>query len=398
MKTIMEQKRANADVEIRIQLKDWLLILSVILASMTGLRIWKIGPAELLAFLWCLLHCQSICRVNRKDPFVKFWLFFLFAIIMGSFWGFLFYPQELSLPQLLTWIYFAFISLTILFELRKRDLNYLVKMFTIICVFSVAWYFFLFVYSRTVSKTFLGAPLWFGDRRFTGGAINPNQLGLTISVYTTGCTWLLLNERVTYKTKYIVCVTIGLFLLFQTECSTGYMSTACGIGVALWKPFSDRFLPSSKSKLTFITVAAMILIVFSGTLYSLFIKWVASDSNGLGRFKIFATYPEAFWKSPFIGLGPGGHARGGTYEFHNTYLEVLAAGGILGGIAFLSLSYYLFKIGINSSLFFSIMTTLYVFGLAGFAMRQLIYWTMLSITYLIAIKSNENGNLMKRIN
>lgn len=394
----MEQKKSNANI--RIKLKDWLLILSIILASMTGWRIWKIGPAELLAFLWCVLHSRSICNVNIKDPFIKFWIFFLLAIIMGSFWGFAFYPQEFQLSGLITWLYFALISLVTVLELRKRDLNYLIKMFTLICFVSVVWYFFLFVYSKKVSNTFLGAPLWYRNRRFSGGATNPNQLGLTISVYTTGCTWLLLNERGMHKVKFIVCVTIGLFLLIQTECSTGYMSTACGIGVALWKPFSDIFLSSRKSKITFITIAAMILLVASGTLYSFFMKWVASDSNGLGRFEIFSTYPEAFWKSPLIGLGPGIHAvtKTRTIEFHNTYLDVLAMGGIFGGAVFLFFSWHLFKVSIKSSLFISIITTLYVFGLAGFSMRQLVYWTMLSVAYLIAISGNENEISIKRTN
>ena len=33
---------------------DWLLILGIMLAPMTGLRIWKAGPAEVLCFIWTL--------------------------------------------------------------------------------------------------------------------------------------------------------------------------------------------------------------------------------------------------------------------------------------------------------------------------------------------------------
>ena len=35
-----------------IESRDWILLIGLSLAPMTGLRIWKIGPSEVLCLLW----------------------------------------------------------------------------------------------------------------------------------------------------------------------------------------------------------------------------------------------------------------------------------------------------------------------------------------------------------
>ena len=72
----------------KIRTWDWLLILGLTIAPMTGLRIWKIGPAEVLTFIWCLRFFPR-GRVSN-GALMRFFLVFLGSMaigtIMGLFW------------------------------------------------------------------------------------------------------------------------------------------------------------------------------------------------------------------------------------------------------------------------------------------------------------------------
>jgi O-antigen ligase len=133
-----------------------------------------------------------------------------------------------------------------------------------------------------------------------------------------------------------------------------------------------------------------VLLLTFDKLWSLFYNWIASDSNGLGRFRIFASYPETFWKSPVFGLGPGVHGLNGTIEFHNTYLEVLAMSGMAGGIVFVLFTLNAWKEVRWSPFTLGMFVTLYVFGLAGFGMRRLVFWIILSIICVYGKRQRRN--------
>ena len=47
----------------KIRTWDWLLILGLTIAPMTGLRIWKIGPAEVLTFIWCAVNVAFLAAL-----------------------------------------------------------------------------------------------------------------------------------------------------------------------------------------------------------------------------------------------------------------------------------------------------------------------------------------------
>ena len=375
----------------KIEFKDWLLILGLVLSPMTGFRIWKVGPGEVLCLIWCMLNYRSLFRIRAGNRFLRFWSFFLLISFLGYCWGMMFYPAETDPFGMLTWVYFAVISLTTVSELCKRDVDYLMHMLGATCILSAFWYMFLYIYSMNVSSTFLEAKLWLGGigARFTGGANNPNQLAVLISITTISCIVLFFRERKFKKILYLICAAICVFILTKTETSTAYMAVVVGAAIYLWKQFGDKFLRLPELKFIFILLLTGGAILFSSRLYELFMEWVSSDSNGLDRFEIYSTFPTAFFKNPLIGLGPGVHARDGYMEFHNTYLEVLAMSGVLGGVVFATFSWHLLKVLNSTPISLAILATLYVFGFAGFDMRSLPYWIFLSIAYAIASKGKE---------
>ena len=91
--------------DIRIRKWDWLLIIGLCLSAMTDLRIWKIGPAELLCFIWGLKFFPK--RVYRMNILSSFFLRFLGAMLIGTVIGYFVAPKELILSDLLTWVFLA---------------------------------------------------------------------------------------------------------------------------------------------------------------------------------------------------------------------------------------------------------------------------------------------------
>ena len=122
--------------------------------------------------------------------------------------------------------------------------------------------------------------------------------------------------------------------------------------------------------------------------------WVKEDVNGVGRINIFKSVTYLFNKNPVFGLGPGDHALNGTFEFHNSYLEIFAMTGVLGTILFLKYSIGLFQRASDYPEFLLALIILYAYGFAGFTFRRLIYWSIQSLAYACSL-SNQKNNLKK---
>lgn len=366
----------------KIKSVDWLLILAFILAPMTGLRVWKVGPAEALCVLWSISQFKHILTLRIKDSFIAFWFPFLFAALIGSCIGEWFYPAESNINGMLVWLYLASVSLATYSGLKRKSHDQLATMLIMVCYGTVIWYFGLYIYSLLVSRYFVGARLWYGYR-FTGGAANPHQIALLFSVVVLYLLFTLL-EQMNNPKKWILVLYAGLtfFLLYKTYSTTALAATVCGIVILC----VTMVFKTTRARIVFALVILLLIVVNGDKLYELFMAWVASDANGMGRFNLIAQFPTTFWKSPVFGLGPGTHAGG--MEYHNTYLEVFATGGLVGFIFFLRYSVALFKNTYFTPGALAILSALYVYGLAGFGMRRLVYWIMISFIYCIADKTN----------
>ena len=366
----------------RIEPRDWILIIGLCLAPMTGLRIWKIGPAEVLCLLWGIKYL-SAGRLS-KSGITIFFLSFILALSIGSLVGYYIAPNELRLTDLLTWIYLGLISISIYEGLRTKTLSYNEKLFYLFAKTATIWYLFLYIFSRTISRSFLGAPLWYSSARFSGGGTNPHQ----IAVLLCGLTFVYLRkiikkEKVGANSLYLI---ICLFLMIQTASSTGVMAVALGIAIAMYFLVSDLFPGHRTAALVVLTLIIILILVVGATSFmSLFIRWIEKDPNGLGRFHIFSSFNRTFSKSPLFGLGPGIHGLDGYIEFHNTYIEILAASGLVGGLLFLVYSVRLFKTVLRADWkLVPIVVSMYAYGLAGFAMRRLVYWGLIAFVTVIS--------------
>ena len=373
----------------RIKQWDWLLILGSVLAPMTGLRITKVGPAEMLCFIWALRY---ISPSLKKHAFTRFFMAYISAMLIGTLIGLAVAPKELSLNGWFTWIYLAYIACTLFSVISNNDLLYNEKVFDLICHMSVAWYLFLYLFSITVSRSFLSAPLWYYNR-FTGGGTNPHQ----IAVMFCGISFWFLRQIIREK-KYvgnILSFIVSVFIVYKTASETGFAAIVTGLLTFLFVYMINRIHDRRKRAILIaleIMATIIILILYNNFLYSIIYDWVASDENGLGRFYLWASVKKMAAKSPIFGLGPGIHATtpsGNPKEFHNSFIEIYAASGACGFIALIIFSIrYLRNLKEGDLYLVPIMASMYMYSVAGFAFRRLAFWMIVAFTYTIAMQLN----------
>ncbi len=381
-----------------IKLYDWLLIIGLTLAPMTGFRIWKVGPAEVLCLLWSLRHYPSRYIDTKNDVF-RFFVFFLGAMAVGSVWGLIVAPKEIYIIQWATWIYISYFSLALYTGLKKNTTEYNEKIITAVAVSSATWYLFLYFFSIYISKTFLGAPLWFGGVRFTGGATNPHQ----VAVLMCGLTFCFTRKVILreYPILNLAFAYICIYIIIQTASSTGLAAIVLGSFSLIYVMTVHR--SASMDKKVLLTVAEVFIliiccIILFDDIYKYIMEWIMSDKNGMGRINLFNQIGGTILKSPFFGLGPGVHAvsrKGNLMEYHNTYTEILATTGIIGFTVFGWFSFRMFRNVLYDDFFLPAIVAIYVYGLGGFAMRRLAYWGIFIIIFVITEKKREQ--LMKAL-
>ena len=376
-------------IDKKLTLRSILIIVGTIIAPMTGFRIWKIGPGEVICLLCGLSTFEDIRFLNINNIFVKFWGIFLAVTSVGTFWGILYYPEETFPIQMVTWVYLAIVCICLSLVILKEPYERIYLIISYISYGAVIWYMFLFLYSKYVSFYFFGAPLWYNNTRFTGGATNPHQVAILLCISAVILIGLLLDRNNFWSFLLRIPLLVGaLFLLSKTESSTAIMAVWVGVIIVIWKTIEKKtgnnnmYIPSS------IMILLLVLLFYGEAIYNSFMDWVEADPNGVGRFHIFSTFPINFFKSPLFGLGPGNHALDGLMEFHNTYLEILAMSGIIGGIVFLIFTIRLIRLLNHEPVSIGVMTSLYVYGFAGFGMRRLVYWMVIVLVYALAVTNS----------
>ena len=371
----------------RIKQWDWLLIIGSVMAPMTGLRITKVGPAELFCFIWALRY---ISPNLRRTAVTDFFTVFFSSMLIGTLICLAVAPNELVMNSWLSWIFLGYIACTLFSVISNNEFWYNEKLFDLICRLSVVWYLFLYIYSLTGRHSFMGAPLWYYSR-YTGGGTNPHQIATMLCGISF---WFL--RQIERKRRYIgniLCFIVTIFLIYKTESSTGIAAIFVGL-LTFAFVYTISIVHDRRKRAVLVAIETMItiiiLILYYNNLYLALYDWVASDSNGLGRFYLWASVKQMAVKSPIFGLGPGAHAvSAGGYakEFHNSYIEIYAASGVFGFMAMILFSIrYLHTIRVGDVYLLPIMAATYMYSVAGFAFRRLAFWVIVAFTYIIAMQ------------
>ncbi|MBR6119058.1 MAG: O-antigen ligase family protein [Oscillospiraceae bacterium] len=378
----------------RICLWDWILVVGVVLSPMNEFRIGKVGPGEALVLLWCLRYVSGLFTLSLKEMLPRFWLTFLIVISLGTGFCVIFYPSESTPGGLATYLFFAFISCSIMTGLSERSSRQIRRMLYSIGILTALWYTYLYYYSLNISYYFHDAELWYRGVRFSGGANNPHQLA-TLMGSAIFLNIIHLADRdcsLMDRILPLICTGLCFYVSLQIKSSTLVVTTLVTFAAFLYylslKKLSTR---SQKWIVTsvLVIVFSVLIGVFREKLFDYVFDFVESDANGLGRFEIFASIGDTLRKNWLFGLGPGNHGLDGTIEYHNAYLEILAMGGIIGFVFFFLFSVRLFSLLMTDPSILFAVIPLYAYGMGGFSMRRLSFWVVVSVAAAYSVRKKQ---------
>lgn len=379
---------------------DLLLVVGVVMAPMTGLRIGKIGPAEVVIALWALLHLMPSSKAREPGrstsqelrllhPIGLFWLVFLTASTIGTIIGANYYPEQ-SIPSgLITWVYLAAVSLGLYEGLRAKSREQVDEILRLVAIIGTVVYSILYIYSVTVSTTILGMPLWYGGTaRFSGGGTNPHQLAVLIAAVTFIHIRALKPGNALRNALHATLLVATLFLGSATESATLTISLAIGSATGILTLALDQ-IQDWRNRLVGLLLVASALILSARAVVDVSKWYIESDPNGPGRLDLLASVGDTFSSSPAFGLGPGVHSTGGVLEYveyHNSYIEILAMSGIVGLSSYVFIHALLISRVLQDPWLLSTVASLMAYGMAGFSARRLVYWFFLVSVFVLVEK------------
>ena len=274
-----------------------------------------------------------------------------------------------------------------------------VAMFSVVSAAAIG---VLLVLAATRSEL-AGINPWYAAIRFTGWSVNPNQLGLFLVAIPYLWAWNRLERR-------RPLLSVGMILIIvagiATQSDALFVSWLCGtlfvltMGWCQALALPDRSLPKSIFRLVLLPAMA---ISFVGVLFWVFAEGAAElligryelGGQGSTRFEIWANALAAIADSPVIGNGVGAFAGVWApfsgYEAHNTYLDLGTKAGL-----FVTFAYSVFSIGLilrlvmqREVLMAGAFTSLVVFSVFHYVLRQPVYWMTVVICLQIACRPDE---------
>jgi len=382
---------------------DGLLILGIVFSPLTSLRIYKIGPAELLIFIWSIIiiFC-SLRKKKEKSIFWGFWLRFMFLLFIGFLIAMLKDATNSGwILDSLTYLFFTSFIYALTIYCKNKGSNELIKILMKVFVISGIFYSFLYCYGTFINASFLGLDLWYGESRFTAGAMNPHQFAYLAGPMVFVGLFLIKNKKEGKVKTLLLIILIVLFLLMSLATQSSTLIAVFFLQACVFIYLSAVTDRNPKIRILKILIFTCILAIFMVTFYERinneFWSWVSSDENGLGRFELLAYAIESFNISPIFGLGPGGHVwtYDGIMESHNTYMELLLNSGILGLLNYLILVISILAI-IKKDKYAVLIVTFFVFyGFGGYALRRPMLWFLvIFIVYIFLNKKNKKEYLM----
>lgn len=218
---------------------------------------------------------------------------------------------------------------------------------------------------------------WYALTRFTGGARNPNQLALYLV-----CLSLITAIHVHQPLLKAAC--FGLLVFFglasQSDAFLAYMALTVGILLlSLIVPSRFFMLVAPVILLIVLTIGIWFLADITNALGQ---QWSLADQGG-SRFTLYVNGLQAWLDNPLtivLGNGAGNfsglHAPFQGWEAHNTPIDILTIGGLLGFVAiyFFPVKCALDVYRLDQRLVFACTVGLIGFTFFHFVARHPIFW------------------------
>ena len=369
--------------------------LGLITESFSKLRIGGIfGPAEFFFVLAIIITCLNPTKLNPQQFYVqkifkRFFLLWFLILIIGTGFNFIFL-QNVNFTYIHNSVAFLlnmFLIILVFVGFNKEQNLRLIKYFT---AYVAVINFLLYV---------SGISFFWYSIRFSGLAVNPNQLALTLAPLPFFGLYLIchypedLFKRLFWGGITLISCIVG-WATQSKSLHTAYLSILPIF--ILWLLFKKAKSPYLRGifllfLISFIILFGVLLMSNLGafTLFNLYGNHGASEANV--RFLLWAI---AFWNtltmSPIFGWGPGSlvhlgsTALTGTSDTANTYVGVFVQSGICGILLFGWLFWTLFGRIRKMKMWLDAMPliALMVFIIFQYMLRHPIFWFVLVWTFL----------------
>lgn len=239
---------------------------------------------------------------------------------------------------------------------------------------------FLFVtYATIIAQYLVGGSAAYYSSRFTGGAKNPNQLGLYLVASVV---------LVTYLPNLWVRVGVISLAMFFGVASSSDAFLAAAFGASVISVMLRVFPPRAVLYvMPVLFLMAYIALIYSGWLDLFNPLWAQADEGG-ARISLYLSAIQAWTDSIFsvvFGFGAGSYSGlDGPFqeaEAHNTVLDMATVAGIFGLFLFPLIPLWMVMDSLSKKFRFvpAVLMALIAFGLFHFVGRQPVFWVAMVV-------------------
>lgn len=358
------------------------LILQTSYRFEVGLGLGEIGLTLFIGYA-VLLYILYWPKIYKSESYTLSWwllIYLSFVLLPVTALYVIFETPGASFRDFFAYfLSFSFIFSLTIHHSNIKAIAYSVILFTLVLI--------------SLQFFFGGDQAWYSNR-FTGGAKNPNQLGLYII-----CCMLL--TVIFMKKTLIKIITITTLLFFGgmtlSDAFAAYLAiTPIVLASATFVP--KKYFPALVIPLLALFWIATILFSYE-LIPWLNQKWAQADQGG-SRLTLYLNGLEAWLSSPatfLIGNGAGSFSGlTGSFqssEAHNTPIDILAMGGLLGFFCFyfFPIKYIINTYTLNQKIVFSCAVGLIFFSLFHFIARHPIFWfTIFALSQFVSTQKKQD--------
>ncbi|WP_144462012.1 O-antigen ligase family protein [Siminovitchia fortis] len=378
------------------------ILMMVLFFGFTTLRFGRFGIGEIILLILCIsqfLKSRISAITIQNHAFTIFWIVYLYIITLG------FSVNNLLgiAPQPVVFDYTSYI--VILFLCLTFETKFAMKSFTELysLLRMVYWGgilvigFLYFLYLMGIDNIFGHYLTYDGADIFSPFASDYHQFAYFITPLPFVALYMIKREnrfivKLSAALSIVLLISMGLSTSSNTLVSSWVNATILIIALLLWKKLREQ--ERSASIISFFICLAIIGLLFSfDNIMGIVKDFFEESSNGEHRILLWINSIKVWLYSPIVGLGPGSFSGNQLFqgtEAHNTFLQVLTQGGILGGIAYVSLISRLIKVTHVNIFILCAVLSLIMYGFGINDLRRTVLWFYFIMFYFLCMKEQRS--------
>lgn len=393
--------------------QDELFVWGIVLAPMTALRVWKLGPGEILLSLWMLATFFGSNPSTKYQSGTlafsmigKYQLFNISMMTFGLIVNVILYHVTVSIgpnvTSLLTHFFVFLVSSCMVIYFEERPIVEINNVIRKIVIRGAIIYSALLLYAMFFGTSLFGVKLWLGSRgyRFLGLALNPHQIGMITGPGLIFSFYLIGTIREWWKKSlYILLAGIWFWISLSLRSDTLTISyvilVAMVLGLKLLKSTDDPELRHRNNIVIIITIG-IVFVVLLPRLWNRLVDFISGAGNGLGRIELWQAGLGQFRDKPvclFTGLGYDAGTglfmkSGNEIEAHNTYVQQILSGGIFVFISYSLMLFQLIKKPTEKNTWLvCLVMYFFLYGFGGNMNRRVLVWFTYTMVMILTEKT-----------